>query len=323
MKKVLFTNCSFSKEEIEKLKNNGVEIVPGKEDLNENQLIEALQGCAGYVIGGTDRASKKVIESTNLETIVFYGAGYEDYVDIPTADRKGIPVANTPKANSYTVAEHTVAMILEGVKNITWLNNTTKQGNWFRRRTWNLQGKTLGVIGMGTIGTHVATIMRKGFGMNILYTSRTSKEQVEKELGAKKVELAKLLKESDVVTIHASLNDETADMLDLEELKLMQKHSILVNAARARIVNGKALKQALEEGLIAKAVFDAYFEEPAPSKDKDEWGLLSFEDDKFVITPHTAYNTKEAFDSMNNMVIENLLAYVKGEEMPYLVTAKE
>ena len=135
--KVLFTNNSFSNEETQELSKYDIQIVPAKEDLNEAELIEALQGMDGYVIGGTDRAPKQVIDATNLKTIIFYGAGYQDYIDIPTANAKNIKVANTPKANSYTVAEHTVAMILEGVKNITRLNNTTKSGSWYRRRTWN------------------------------------------------------------------------------------------------------------------------------------------------------------------------------------------
>ncbi len=317
--KVLFTNNSLSKDEMNELLKHDIEIIPAKEDLNEKELVEALQGMDGYVIGGTDRAPKQVIDATNLKIIVFYGAGYQDYIDIPTANTKNIKVANTPKANSYTVAEHTVAMIMDGVKNITWLNNTTKEGNWFRRRTWNLQGKTLGVIGLGTIGTHVATIMKNAFGMSIIYTSRERKLEAELLLGAKKVALEELLKHSDVVTIHASLNEETNNMIDTKQLEMMQSHAILLNMARAKIVNGEALKNALEKGLLAKALFDAYYEEPSPTKNNDKIGLLSLSDDKFIITPHTAYNTKEAFDNMNKMVIENLIAFSKGEKLPYQV----
>lgn len=317
--KVLFTNCSFSKEEIENLAEQGIEIIPAKENLSKDELIQALQGCDGYVVGGTDRATKEVIEKTSLRIIVFYGAGYQDYIDIPTANAKSILVANTPKANSYTVAEHTVAMILEGVKNIVWLNNTTKQGNWFRRRTWNLQGKTLGIIGMGTIGTHVATIMRTGFNMNIVYTSRSPKPESDKLLNTKMVTLDELLKQSDVVSIHASLNDETTNMIDENKLALFKKTAILVNMARAKIVNGEALKKALDGNLLSKAVFDAYYEEPAPTKENDTIGLLSLPDDKFVITPHTAYNTEEAFDNMNKMVMENLVAFADKKSIPYRV----
>ena len=319
MHKVLFTNNSFNKEETEKLRDNGVEIISAGETLKELELIESLKGCDGYVIGGTDRATKNVIESTELKCIVFYGAGYQDFIDIPTANAKSIVVGNTPKANSYTVAEHTVALILEGVKNITWLNNTTKAGNWFRRRTWNLQGKTLGIIGMGTIGTYVATIMKNAFNVNVIYVSRTPKPDVEKTLGAKKVTLEELLKTSDIVSIHASLNDETNNMIDTDQLKVMQPHAILLNMARAKMVNGVALKNALEKGQLAKAIFDGYYQEPVPTKEEDTIGLLALGDDKFIITPHTAYNTKEAFDNMNRMVIENLIAFSKGERLPYQV----
>jgi glyoxylate reductase len=317
--KVLFTNCSFSENEIKNLSEKGIEIIPAKENLNQEELIQALQGMDGYIIGGTDRAPKEVIEATDLKVIIFYGAGYQDYIDIPSANAKNIVVANTPKANSYTVAEHTVAMILDGVKNITWLNNTTKEGNWFRRRTWNLQDKTLGIIGMGTIGSHVATIMKNGFNMNIIYTSRTPKSEMDETLNAKKVDLETLLKQSDVISIHASLNEETTNMIDTKELSLLKKSAILVNMARPKIVNGLALKETLEKDQIAKAMFDGYYEEPAPTKENDNIGLLSLPDDKFVITPHTAYNTKEAFDNMNNMVIENIMAFEKGDIVPYQV----
>lgn len=317
--KILFTNNSLDQQETDILLKQGIEIISGDADLKEEELIKALNGMDGYVVGGTDRATKKVIEDTNLKTIIFYGAGYQDYIDLDSANKKSIKVANTPKANAYTVAEHTAAMILEGVKNITWLNNTTKEGNWFRKRSWILQGKTLGIIGMGTIGSHVANIMKNGFGMNIIYTSRENKLEVEKNLGAKKVSLEELLKTADVVSIHAALNSETDNMIGQKQLKLMRPHALLVNMARAKIVNAIDLKSALENGFLAKASFDAYWEEPAPTKENDTIGLLSMKDDKFLITPHTAYNTKEAFDNMNKMVIENLIAFSKGEKLPYQV----
>ncbi len=209
--------------------------------------------------------------------------------------------------------------MLEGVKNIVWLNNTTKQGEWNRRRTWNLQGKTLGIIGMGTIGTNVAKIMKNGFGMDIIYTSNTPKVEIDNELGTRQVALEELLEHSDIISIHASFNDSTNNLITKKELSLLKKHCILINVSRAKIINGIDLKDALEEGKLAKAIFDGYYTEPISQKEKDEIGLLTLADDKFVITPHTAYNTKEAFDNMNKMVIENLISYVKGEEMPYKV----
>lgn len=319
MKKILFTGCAFSDEEIKKLKKQDIDIVKADGDLNEAELIKELQGCQGYIMGGTDKATKKVIESTNLEIIIFYGTGYENYVDVKTASKNNIIVACTPKANAYTVAEYAVAHILNAVKRITDSNNKTKSGMWDRTRAWNLKDKTLGVIGLGTIGSHVATIMKRAFDMNILYVSRSKKEKAEKDLNAEKVTISELMKRSDVVTIHSSHSKESENMIVKNELKEMQPHAVLVNTARAELVDGKALHDALSKGELALASFDTYYKEPAPKKKDDEWGLLSLSDDKFIITPHTAYNTKEAFDSMNEMVVENLLAYIQDKKVPYQV----
>ncbi len=319
MNKVLFTNCSFSDEEIEKLKSKEIDIKKAGADLSEEELISELQGCKGYVMGGSDKASDKVIKATDLGVIIFYGTGYENYIDVPVANEKNVAVANTPQANAYTVAEHTVALILAAVKNIAWLNTTTKNGEWNRRITWNLEGKTLGVFGFGAIGGSVARIMHKAFNMNVLYANRSAKPELEKELGAKKVELSELFSKSDVVCIHTPYNKETENIVGDKELRLMQKHAVLVNAARAEIVNPKALRGALTEGVFATAVFDTYYKEPSPRIEDDQFGLLSLDDNKFVITPHTAYGSKEAFQKMNDMVIENLITFFESGSPKYKV----
>lgn len=319
MKKVLFTACSLSDSEIASLKENSIEIVKADGDLSESELIKQLQSCNGYICGGSDKATKNVIEQTNLEIIIFYGTGYENYVDVETATRKGIIVANTPKANAYTVAEYAVALILDSVKKIASNNSKTKSGLWERGRVWTLKDRTLGIIGMGTIGTYVATILKNAFNMRVLYVSRSRKEEAEKNLKAEKVSLQELMKRSDVITVHASYSKEAENMIGEAELNVMQPHAVLVNATRAELVDGVALYNALKDEKLATAAFDAYYIEPAPKPSEDKWKLLSLPDDKFIITPHTAYNSKEAFEAMNNMVVENLLSFVKGDALPYKV----
>ncbi len=319
MKKALFTECVFSDEQIEYLRNKGVEVKKAPGYLGEDKLIDKLRDCSIYVIGGADKASKKVIESTNLELIIFYGTGYESYVDIPMAKAKNIPVANTPKANAYTVSEHAVALILDAIKQITYLNNTTKKGEWIRRQTWNLQGKTLGIVGMGTIGGYVATIMYKGFGMKVLYVSREEKKNLEKEIGAKKVDMETLMKSSDVISVHASFNEGTVNIIGEKELSLVKPNAVLVCTSRAELVNPVALKKALVENKLSVAAFDSYYKEPSQTKDKDEWGLLSLPDNKFIITPHTAYSSQEAVDNMNEMVIENIISFLEKGKPTYAV----
>lgn len=320
MKKALFTDCLLPDESINLLKHLGVEIIKAPGYLGEDKLIQELKNCSIYIIGGADKASEKVINSTNLELIVFYGTGYENYVDMDAARKKGIMVCNTPKANAYTVAEHAVALILDAVKKITFLNNTTKTGQWLRRDTWNLEGKTLGIIGMGTIGGYVAAIMHRAFRMKILYVSRANKPEPENELNAKKVDLLTLMASSDIVSVHASYSENTLNMLSEKELSVMQPHSVLVCTSRAELVNPQALKKALEQNIFAVAAFDSYYKEPVPVKEEDKWGLLSLPDNKFLITPHTAYGSIEAKENMNAMVIDNIKSFIQLGKPVYQVS---
>ncbi len=322
MKKALFTQCQLSDENIASLKTAGVEVVQAAGDLSEDALIEKLQSCNYYIIGGADKASARVIESTNLDLIIFYGTGYENYVDVEMADAKKIPVANTPKANAYTVSEHAVALILDSVKQITYLNNTTKKGEWLRRQSWNLENRTLGVVGMGTIGGNVAKMMHNAFKMDILYVSRERKIELEKELGAKKVDLDTLMSSSDIISVHASYNENTIGMIAEKQLSKVRPHAVLVCTSRAELVEPHALKEALDSNRLATAAFDSYYMEPAPNLNKDKWGLLALPDNKFIVTPHTAYGSKEAVDNMNQMVIENITSFQRVQRPKYLVNLK-
>lgn len=320
MIKVLFTGCTFSKNKIEELKSKGFEIISERLDLTEKGLIKALEDCEGYILGGEEIATKKVIESSpDLKIIAFYGAGYEKYIDMKVASDKKIIVTNTPKANSYTTAEHTVALILDAVKQITYLNNLTKKGGWLKRQAWNLRDKNLGILGMGAVGTNVARIMHNGFGMNIFYVSLHKHSDVEKELNAKEISLVDLLKKSDVVSIHAVYNESTRGLVGKKQLELMKSTSILINTARAEIVDAKALYQVLEDQKILSAAFDLYYQEPVPTPSEDIYNLLNLPDNRFILTPHTAYDSKEAVEAMNDMVIESIMAYLKGEEPKYIV----
>lgn len=307
MYKVIFTANTFSDEKIANLKKQGIEIIKQPHNLSESDLIKAIHDVDGYILGGDEIATRKVIESSNkLKIIAFLGAGYERYVDVKAAKVKGVMVTNTPGANAQAVAEFTISLLLDAVKKTSYLNRIAKTGGWEKKQVWNLQGKTVGVIGMGNIGSKVAYILHQGFGMNVLYVSRSQKTQIEQSLGAKKVALHELLANSDIVTIHASQSDETIGMIGEKELSLMKKTSILVNAARAEIVDGKALYDALQNDQLSSAAFDAYYKEPLPKPEDDEYKLMSLPDDKFILTPHNAYNSSDAVEAMENMIIESL-----------------
>jgi glyoxylate reductase len=322
MHKVLFTGNTLSKEDIDRLKSKGLLIEPGPIDFTEDQLIEALQGAEGYIMGGEERATRKVIGSApDLRIIAFYGAGYERYVDVEAATSRGIAVTYTPKANAYTVAEFTVGLVLDAVKRLTYLNNKTKTGAFERRQAWNLQGRVLGIIGMGAIGTHVARILHNGFEMKVIYVSRTPKLDVEAELGARKVNLPELLRQSNVVSVHISYSEETVGMLGDEEFKMMKPEAVLVNTARAEIVDASALYRALESGAISIAAFDGYYKEPVPSPEQDEYKLLSLPDDRFIITPHTSYNSLDAIKAMDRLAVNSILDVFEGREPEHLINS--
>jgi lactate dehydrogenase-like 2-hydroxyacid dehydrogenase len=172
---------------------------------------------------------------------------------------------------------------------------------------------------MGHIGKRVARILRYGFGMNVVYYSRTKNELVENELDAKFVSLNELCLKADIISVHALYSDESIGLIDETHFELMKKEVVLINTARAELVDCDALKEALTEGKIAFAAFDCYYEEPVPSSQDDKYGLLAFEDNKFIITPHTAYKTENAVQYMESIAIENTIQVLQGEKCKNIV----
>lgn len=320
MYKVLFTGNTLSSQDMEDLKSQNIEIVTGKTDYSEEELIKQLAEAHGYILGGDEIATKRAIESAqNLKIISFYGVGYERFVDVAAATSKGILVTNTPHANAYTVAEFTIGLILDCVKHITQMNNDTKKGGWNKIQFWNVWGRNVGIVGMGTIGKYVARILHNGFGANILYTSRTAKHDVEKELSARRVELSELLKESDIVSLHTAYADDTIGLIGQSELDLMKSTAVLVNTARAELVDGHALFQTLRDGRIAIAAFDGYYVEPVPTPENDPYKLLTLEDSRFIITPHTAFNSQDAIKAMEKMAVNSVVEVLSGRIPEHVV----
>ncbi|MEK7504583.1 MAG: NAD(P)-dependent oxidoreductase [Patescibacteria group bacterium] len=310
--KVIFTGCPFSDETIRFLWDSGIEIIKQPDNLSEEELIKALsEGIEGYVLGGYEIATQKVIESTSsLKIMSFLGAGYENYLDVKAATSKGIAVTNTPGANAQSVAEFTVALILNTVKQISELNKNIKEDHWKPQQLWDLKGKTVGIIGFGHIGKKVAEILEKGFGMKILHYSRTSENSTP---------LDKLLSDSDIVTIHIPLNSESTNLISAEKLKLMKQGAILINTSRPQIVDGHALYESLVNNKIACAAFDGYYQEPLISVEKDEFKLSSLPNSKFILTPHNAYNSSDAMLKMGEMIIESLTDFFSGKTPRYKV----
>jgi gluconate 2-dehydrogenase len=199
------------------------------------------------------------------------------------------------------------------------LNAEVKKGNWPDDVAADtLQGAVLGIIGAGAIGSIVAEIAALGLGMQVLYYSRSAKPELEARTRARRVSLAELLHESDVVSLHVPITDETRGLIGEAELELMKPSAILVNTARPQVVAPDALAKALQLHSIAGCAMDGYYVEP-PAKEMDQYGLLSLPDDVFLITPHVGYLTHQSIYKMSELAVEGVIAILEGRPWKYVV----
>ena len=312
--RLLFTGGTLSDADKSKIESLGYDLVIERADLTEDELFNVVKDIDVYILGGAEKASRRVLDAASqLKILAFFGVGYQSFVDINAATLNGIAVTNTPGANAISVAEFTISLIVDAVKKVTYLANQVKREKWMEYRTWNLRGKTLGILGMGNIGSRVAKIAFEGFGMKIIYSSRTPKPDKESELSAHKVPLDELFKLSDVISIHAAYDKETIGIVGARELSLMKPTAVLVNAARAELVDPVALASALINGKIAAAAMDGYYIEPTPQIEKDQYSLLKLPDDKLIVTPHTAYLTEDSMTTMLDMCLESIANLLKDK----------
>lgn len=314
--KVLFTGCTFNGDKLKELKEKGIDVSSGRMDYSEEELINVLKDYDCYINGGDEICTRKVIESNkHLKLISFMGTGYQKYIDIDAAKEYGIPVSYTPSANAKAVAEYTVALILDAVKKITFSNNEVRNKEWNKIKTFNLEGKTLGVIGMGAIATHIAKILCDGFGMKLIYNSRESKPIVNEKYNTKMVSLNELFSKSDVISVNATYTLDNANMISKEQFDLAKNDLVFVNTARPELVNKEDLYNAIVNNKIGFVVMDGFYKEPMDCDDE----FLKLSCDKFVITPHNAYNSKDAVVEMERMLVESLTDVINEVEIRNIV----
>ena len=294
--KVLFTGCTFNEDKLNELKNIGIEVSSGRMDYSEDELINILKDYDCYINGGDEICTRKVIENNkHLKLISFMGTGYQKYIDVEAAKEYGIPVSYTPSANAKAVAEYTVALILDAVKKITFSNNEIRNNEWNKYKTFNLEGKTLGIVGMGTIGSYIAKILCDGFGMKLIYNSRESKSDIDNKYNTNMISLNELFSKSDIISVNATYTLDNANMISKEQL-------IFINTARPELVNKEDLYNAIINNKIGFVAMDGFYTEPINYEDE----FLKLSCDKFILTPHNAYNSKDAVIEMERMLIESL-----------------
>jgi D-3-phosphoglycerate dehydrogenase / 2-oxoglutarate reductase len=260
-----------------------------KTDLKPEQLKEIVKEYDALIVRSATKVTKEIIEAASkLKVVGRAGVGL-DNVDLAAATQKGIIVMNTPAGNTMSTAEHTFSMLMSLSRNIPQANASTRKGEWKRGKFMGVElyGKTLGVVGLGRIGTEVAK-RALSFGMRIkAYDPFLSREVAEK-LGIEISELKDIFAESDYITVHTPLTDETKHMISTAQFAQMKKGVRIINCARGGIVDEKALVQAIKEGKVAAAALDVFEKEPVNADNE----LLTL--DNVIVTPHLGASTEEA-----------------------------
>ncbi len=263
-------------------------------------------------IGTLDRET--ILASSRLKVIGRTGVGY-DNIDIKTATERGIPVVITPNANTLSVAEHTIALILTLSKDVVRSDKELRKGNFDVRnsfKAFEVTGKTLGIIGFGNIGKEVARLAR-ALGMLIgVYDPVVQDYEVRAQGYEYFPSLHPLLEVSDIITLHVPLTAYTRNMIGKRELAMIKQGALIINCARGGVVDEEALYEALVSGHLGGAGLDVFGQEP-PGSHK----LFSLE--TVVVTPHMAAQTREAASRMACMAAEGVLAILKGQRWPHVV----
>lgn len=289
-------------------------------ELTEEELRVALQDAEVYIYGGLEPATKLALTgATSLKFIAFMGTGWSDpgCVDPEAAAELHISVSNTPHANALSVAEMTVSAMLGLSRHAFAMAADTAGGAWSPIQGHDLAGKSVGIVGLGAIGSRVARCLSLGFGMQVRYFGPHPKAVEEQELGVERVlSLHELCALSDIITIHAPANESTFGLLGLEHLASCRTGTLLVNMAAPEIVDADAVVESLSNGKVAAAAFDGKYPEPAINDKLHEFGL-----DRYVQFPRSAWLTAESYERIAVMCFESVSGYLRGVDIPNLVLA--
>lgn len=313
--KIGFFEVEDWEKEILKRKLNSHELFFSQEPLEDAKDYDII---SPFIYSNID---KKVLKSSKLKYIATRSTGF-DHIDLKEAKKRGVMVSNVPYYGDNTVAEHTFALILALSRKLYPSIERTKKGDFSLEglRGFDLEGKTIGIVGLGHIGVCVARIA-KGFGMNILaYDIKKGKEP-----DIKYMSFNDLLKKSDIISLHVPYDKKTHHMINKDNIKLIKKGAYLINTARGGLVETEALAEALDKKIIAGAGLDVLEEECFIKEEKE---LLSKEfpktcnlktvlrnhilikQDNVVMTPHNAFNSKEALLRILETTVENIESFI-------------
>ena len=317
----IYVTRNIPDEGLELLRANRHDVIVNPDDrvLSKKELIAALQehqpGALLCLL--TDTIDGDVLDAAPaLKIVANYAVGF-DNIDVAATKERGIIATNTPGVLSGAVAEHTIALMFALMRRVCEADRFAKAGRYIG---WDpmlflgsqIHDKVLGIVGLGRIGMNVAKRAISGMGMKVLYHDRKTHADFEKEYGAEFRALDDLLAESDVVTLHVPLTDQTRYLINAERLAKMKKTCYIINTARGPVINEKALLEALDANRIAGAAIDVLECEPSIDCDPtDHLELKAFPN--VIITPHIASATIEARQAMSCIAAENIIAVLSGK----------
>jgi D-3-phosphoglycerate dehydrogenase len=284
---------------------------PVKRPLTASELTGLVNGIDGWIAGLDEIDASVVAVADRLKVIARYGVGV-DRVDVAAATRRGIVVTNTPGANSAAVAELTIGLMLALGRRICPSNQAIRGGQWPRISGVGLMGKTVGLVGFGSIGRETARRLA-GFGCRVLVADPYVGPEAITGCGACPASLDELLPRSDFICLHAAVTPATAGMVNDAFLGKMKPGAFLVNTARGELIDEAALRQSLESGRLAGAALDCFQKEP-PEGDHP---LLQLP--QVIATPHTGAHTDEAVNAMGRLALDACLAVLRGERPAHVV----
>ncbi|MCC5801922.1 2-hydroxyacid dehydrogenase [Rossellomorea vietnamensis] len=274
-------------------------------------LLEKAEKASALLTMLSDKVDRELLQGASyLKVVANLAVGF-DNIDLEAAKEKGVIITNTPGVLTETTADLTFALLMATARRIVEADRYIKEGKW---KSWSplllagmdIHHKTMGIVGMGSIGEAVAR-RANGFNMEVLYHNRSRKSEAEETLGVRYVSFDDLLAQSDFVVVLAPLNEETQGMFQEDQFTKMKETAIFINAARGAIVNEVALEHALKRGDIAGAGLDVFETEPI----NEDHPLLQL--DQVVAIPHIGSSSKETRHDMMTLCVENILAVLKGD----------
>ena len=286
-----------------------------KPRLQAEQLKDIIADYDALIVRSRTRVGAEVIEAgQKLKVIGRAGVG-TDNIDVDAATRRGIVVVNAPTGNTVAAAEHTIALMLALARNVTQAHHQLKSGKWQREKLvgTELRNKTLGIIGLGNVGSEVAK-RAHAFEMRILAHDPFVSQEYAHNLNARLVPLNELLAEADFITLHVPLTAATRKLIGSKELARLKPTARIINCARGGLIDEEAVVKAIRSGGLAGAAFDVFANEPATDSPL-------FQEDNVIVTPHLGASTIEAQASVAKDVAEEVIAVLQGQFSRYAVNA--